>query len=152
MQIKNLSNQKDLSSIKWLWGGLKLRDRWSAVYSGHGWYTKFRSMHCLPGNVPTKQDIENTLLDGSISLELASRTEHTRWMYERMLMMGECIMTDKSYHLWEQKSDMPKKHGGESERTIYKNELKNSRTMEHLDICSFWQLQTKDAKAVPEDK
>lgn len=150
-QIRKLSNQKDLSSVQWVWGGLKQRDRWSAIYSGHGWTTKFRSIHCLPGEKPDFERIKTWLAPNSLSSDLASRTEHTRWIYERIIMMGENLMTDSSYKEWVSKSNAVQDDNCLSERERFKRELKSGLMKEHLDICSNWQLKTKDKASIIED-
>lgn len=90
----------DLDVNKMNWHGKRLLVRWSSVYSSHSWLTKLRSMNIDIDDYITKSDKDkkleevlssfmNELVPKLEDRDLLGRTEHNRWIMERILIMGE---------------------------------------------------------------
>lgn len=154
-QIKDCIEKKaDWRNINWEWDELPPMKRWSAVYSSHGWFTKFRSLGVPAGSIPSKELLVKNFCkaddcdEETETRKLYGEVEHNRWIYERLLFVGESAMTDKTFAEidWEilAMSDKDK-------HTEIKNGYKDCSLHEHLDICSLTLLKKVDPGAVAYD-
>lgn len=134
---------KSWKTIDLVWHELSLRDRWSAIYSSHGWRTRFRTLGTNPGEIPALNVLEENFANDEDLIELYGRVEHNRWCCERLLKMGENLMSQDNYFRWFSMSTDPKNHG-KSEQDLLKNVLKDGPSREHLDFCSNYQLRKRD--------
>lgn len=116
---------------------LTILERWSAVYSAQNWSVKFRSMGMLSGKLPSKDSLEKEFGPNSEMIQgtgesirdLWGRVEHTRWMLERLIKIGERPINAREYEKY--KNNLLK----------VKDHLKKSAQRSHLDICSMRMLK-----------
>lgn len=82
------------------WRGKTLLQRWSSIYSAHGWYAKLRALgidlNAYFCNIDNDTDFEKALVKviGELKQKFADRdlmgrTEHNRWIMERILIIRE---------------------------------------------------------------
>jgi len=145
---QSIAEGKDWREIDLKWCNLKLLERWSAIYSSHGWWSRFRTMGIAPGQTPQKELFEEYFQQNEHTKMLYCRVEHNRWNMERLLKVGDCLLTDAHYEEWSAQSALPEKG---SPRDQFKKALKDGPTREHLDLCSFWQLCVKDSGTIKYD-
>jgi len=145
---QRIAEGKDWREIDLKWCNLKLLERWSAIYSSHGWWSRFRTMGIAPGQTPQKELFEEYFQQNEHTKMLYCRVEHNRWNMERLLKVGDCLLTDAHYEEWSAQSALPEKG---SPRDQFKKALKDGPTREHLDLCSFWQLCVKDSGTIKYD-
>lgn len=138
--------------INWVWDTLSPMERWSAIYSSHGWFTKFRTLGVPAGKIPSKELLTENFCkqeeEETPSRTLFGEVEHNRWVYERLLKVGECAMTDEIFiqYDWENLATQHKE-----EHNLTKKRIQNSFRREHLDICSLSLLKKVDPDSVAYD-